>query len=155
MSPFTARAAAAPIGPNSGLPPRSSVKLNDDPDAVGVTVIRSPYLVPPTPSPVISSNRGGSTSRTVQVTRLRNPFAPATPTIVAPLTSSSGRSPRHPWCITNQSPRSARLEACAQASAGGSDNSRDSASLATRFSYVKRLPGGERFDGFVGRCVGG
>src|SRR3954451_24143777 len=33
--------------------------------------------------------------------------------------------------MTNQSPRSARLEACAHASSGLSDSSRDSSSLAT------------------------
>src|SRR6185312_8905870 len=130
-SPLTARAAAAPIGPNIGLPPRSSLKVNLQPEAVGETVIISAYLVPPTPSPVISSRRGGSISRTVHVTRLRKPLAPATPTSVAPVVSSAGTSPRHPWCITNQSPRSARFDACAHASSGVSDSSRDSSSLAT------------------------
>src|SRR6476660_2312211 len=74
ISPFTARAAATPIGPNRGLPPRPSLNVNAQPDAVGETVIRIAYLVPPTPSPVISSSRGGSTSRTVHVTRLRSPL---------------------------------------------------------------------------------
>ena len=130
MSPLTARAAAAPIGPNNGLPPRSRRKVNSHPDAVGETVIRSAYLVPPTPLPVISSRRGGSTSATVHVTRFRRPLAPATPTRVAPAVSSAGTSPRHPWCITNQSPRSARLDACAQASCAVIDSPRDSSSFA-------------------------
>src|ERR1700720_3373465 len=96
MSPLTARAAAAPIGPNNGLPPRSILTVNSQPEAVGETVIVSAYLVPPTPSPLNSSSRGSSTSRTVQVTRLRSPLAPATPTSVAPGVSSAGTSPRQP-----------------------------------------------------------
>ena len=66
--------------PNRGLPPRSSLNVNAQPDAVGVeTVIRIAYLVPPTPSPVISRSRGGSTSRTVHVTLWRSPRAPRHP----------------------------------------------------------------------------
>src|ERR1700682_2880044 len=132
ISPFTARAAAAPIGPNRGLPPRSILTVNLQPDLVGETAILSAYLAPPTPSPLNSSSRGGSTSRTVQVTRLRSPLAPATPTSLAPGIRSEGTSPRHPGCITNQSPSSDRFDACAHASSGGSDSLRDSSSLATR-----------------------
>jgi PPOX class probable F420-dependent enzyme len=96
MSPLTAREAAMPIGPNSGAPPRSIFSLNSHPFGSGLTVMFSAYLVPPTPSPAIPISFGGSNSLTVQVTRLRMPLAPATPTMVLPTVSSSGRSLRQP-----------------------------------------------------------
>ena len=132
ISPFTALAAAIPIGPNSGLPPRSMLTVKEQPDFVGATDILSAYLVPPTPSPVIPRSRGGSSSRTVHLTRLRIPLAPATPTSVVPTVSSDGTSPRQPSCIWSQSPSSDRLDACSHASSGLSDRSRESSNLATR-----------------------
>ena len=90
MSPLTARAAAAPIGPNSGAPPKLRVTVNAHPDAIAFTLIVSPYFVPPTPLPVTSSSSGGSSRRIVHVTRLRIPLAPATPTTVVPTESQRG-----------------------------------------------------------------
>lgn len=130
MSPLTARAAVAPIGPNSGLPLRSIRRTNCDPVAAGLIANVSAYLVPPTPSPVSSSRVGGLTLRTVQVTRLHIPLAPATPSNVVPSVSSAGISQRQPWCRDSQSPNSARFDAWAQAWSGGSDSSRDSSSFA-------------------------
>lgn len=66
----------------------------------------------------------------VQVTRLRMPLAPATPTNVVPSVSSGGISQRQPWCSDGQSPSSATFDAWAQAWLGGSDSSRESSSLA-------------------------
>ena len=86
--------------------------------------------MPPTPSPVIANALGGSNSRMVHVTRLRMPFAPATPTIVVPTVSSSGSSERHPWCIVIQSPREDRSATCCQASPADIGRDRDSSSLA-------------------------
>src|SRR3954454_9939289 len=139
MSPLTSRAAVAPIGPNSGRPPRSILTVKSHPDVVGLTVIFSPYLVPPTPSPVTASSVGASSSFTVQVTRLRIPLTPATPTSVVPTSSWSGSSPRQPWCIESQSPSVEKSDACSHASSGVIDRLRDNSSLATRESYRWRL----------------
>ena len=64
--------------------------------AAGLIANVSAYLVPPTPSPVSSSSAGGANLRTVQVTRLRIPLAPATPINVVPSVSSAGISQRQP-----------------------------------------------------------
>ena len=119
-----------PIGPNSGAPPRSIRTVNVQPSPVEATFIDSLYRVPPTPSPLISRADGGSNLRTVHVTRLRIPLAPATPTTVVPTSSSSGSSERHPWCMVIQSPSVSRLDACCQACCAGIGRDRDNSSFA-------------------------
>src|SRR5215212_1148196 len=144
MSPLTKRAAVAPMGPNSGAPPRSILTVKSHPDAVGLTVILSPYLVPPTPLPVTANSVGASSSFTVQVTRLRMPLTPATPTSVVPTSSSSGRSDRQPSCMASHSPSVEKFDACAHASSGVIERLRESSSLAICESYSVAIAANRR-----------
>src|SRR6201985_300491 len=79
-SPLTARAAAAPTGPNSARPPNSRRTPRFEPFLVGDTVSVTVYFAPPLPDPDKATRCGGSQVVTVHVTRLRSPLARATPT---------------------------------------------------------------------------
>ena len=91
MSPLTKRAAVGPMGPNSGRPPRSILTVKSHPDSVGFTVIRSPYLVPPTPSPVIGQ----------QCRRVQLPHRPGHP-IAHPLDTRDAHQRRPDFQLVGQ-----------------------------------------------------
>src|SRR5690242_18416566 len=130
-SPLTARAAAEPTGPNSARPPSSRRRPSVDPSPVGRTVSVTAYFAPPLPDPDIATSCGGSHVVTVQVTRLRRPFARATPAIWVPLVISSGSSLRHPSCSISQSPNSDRPETWSHMSYGVIGTSAVSSTAAT------------------------
>src|SRR6202035_753783 len=117
-SPLTARAAAAPTGPNNARPPNSRRRPRFEPFLVGETVSVTVYFAPPLPDPDNATRCGGSQVVTVHVTRLRRPLARATPTTWVPSLNSSGSSLRHPSCSTSQSPRLDRSETRSHMSCG-------------------------------------